>query len=1255
MQHKSITRAQQNPTSDHASQKPRDSSLSLGPSNSYLKTLDENRNTRIHPLVESGFVHAKLKIGDAAGKSEREADETADKIMRMPEPASQSLDNATKDPSSGGQSIHRMPEENEEEIQTKPDMTSTKFVEESPSNVAAEINRKPLPVTNLLQKMEEEEEEIQTKPDSTNLIQKQEEEEEEAIQTKSNSVQSPVSDRNSIAPANVESQINRMQGGGQPLSKSSQSYFEPRFGESFENVRVHTGRQAEETSAALNAQAFTRGSDIFFGSGHYQPDSHSGRKLLAHELTHVVQQGASSSLIGTKKLPGHGEKSKNNIIQKKSNPAPTDIPTATEKDLMPKEVFDLKGQPKFPATEEIDEYLKSQKQKRGLLKVKFGKLAEGTIEVQRDGKNKIKTRKQQPLPLNLPFFKPLQRRFPELEPSLLLNISKNKIKGGIGIKDNKLLKGNLFKKNPELLGLSGFVLPKVPSLVNKIQDGSLILGPNTFDASLGGMFSTTITLELKDESINSFEANANLEIEGLVNSTLNLSRNPEGVLSGNVDVAVQLPKEVSGNVKIFFNGESITGTGTVGYQGEKLSGNVTLNVMEAEKADKLEAEKKAPPEGEGETPAVAEAPKKKKDGRKKSKTQPSLVVFGDGELDYSFSDWLTGKAQVIVDRKGFLTVIGKITPQAEIPLFEQKDYRQNLFETNITIPYGLKVVGNVNIFAGLGIDGVAKLGPGKFHNITVDGTYSTDPQKSQNFDIRGSLNISAYAGLELRGEGGVGVEILDHDLKAGAGVTASAGLKGYVEATPIVGYREKPSEQAEDKKGEFFLRGDMEIAAQPVFGLSGDLFVEVDSPWWSPLPDKRWTWPLFNKEYPLGQSYAIGASIDYVFGSGKAPGFKFQPAKFDASKFYTDLYSDKAKKKSGGGQEKQGAWKEKNTKQAEPPPKVDGKGTAELGKGETKPEAKTKVKPGGPKKQKRGVGPNAKTAEGKLVKNLEKETKKRGGKPKGTKDPKGAANAEDTTAASKNAEHNEKLIQGLKALDAVTNRYAEMGANEEEIKGGVKSVRRKFKVFKSIEPIEENGFWYFHYTASPKSKQKGPKANQNQGVEENAKAAHVAVLKEMGTDKKYLKGHGNSIVGHAGHSFSVKNVRDPLNTLGYKYGDHNTGVMEPGWKGLKSGSAANKIGKPNWTPDHQPPDVIGRGGAKNVDFRFYPHSRNSIFKQSAIVKQYKQRMMEIRKKGPSKWAEGVESKWFHSRNNPKSVESLVPVWEDLVKEKKWGN
>jgi hypothetical protein len=78
--------------------------------------------------------------------------------------------------------------------------------------------------------------------------------------------------------------------GGQPLPTSERSFFKPWFGHSFEDVRVHADSQANAAAHAVNARAFTLGNDIVFGSGQYSPGTHPGRRLLAHELTHVVQQ-----------------------------------------------------------------------------------------------------------------------------------------------------------------------------------------------------------------------------------------------------------------------------------------------------------------------------------------------------------------------------------------------------------------------------------------------------------------------------------------------------------------------------------------------------------------------------------------------------------------------------------------------------------------------------------------------------------------------------------------------------------------------------------------------------------------------------------------------------------------------------------------------------------------------------------------------------------------------------------------------------
>jgi hypothetical protein len=83
-------------------------------------------------------------------------------------------------------------------------------------------------------------------------------------------------------------------GGGRRLPASVRSFFEPRFGHDFANVRVHADSNAAETTSGLHARAFTVGSDIYFGPGQYAPGTAAGDKLLAHELAHTIQQGRAA-------------------------------------------------------------------------------------------------------------------------------------------------------------------------------------------------------------------------------------------------------------------------------------------------------------------------------------------------------------------------------------------------------------------------------------------------------------------------------------------------------------------------------------------------------------------------------------------------------------------------------------------------------------------------------------------------------------------------------------------------------------------------------------------------------------------------------------------------------------------------------------------------------------------------------------------------------------------------------------------------
>ncbi len=93
--------------------------------------------------------------------------------------------------------------------------------------------------------------------------------------------------------ADVEAAEQALRRPGQPLTQSMRSFMEPRFQQRFDHVRTHTDDEAATAAAAINARAFTRGYDIAFGNRQYSEGT-EGRRLMAHELTHVLQQSAAA-------------------------------------------------------------------------------------------------------------------------------------------------------------------------------------------------------------------------------------------------------------------------------------------------------------------------------------------------------------------------------------------------------------------------------------------------------------------------------------------------------------------------------------------------------------------------------------------------------------------------------------------------------------------------------------------------------------------------------------------------------------------------------------------------------------------------------------------------------------------------------------------------------------------------------------------------------------------------------------------------
>jgi hypothetical protein len=117
---------------------------------------------------------------------------------------------------------------------------------------------------------------------------------------------SPESSDAPSVDAATERSIGSLSGRGNPLPQSVRAFMEPRFGADFSAVRVHNDAHAHGLARAVNAHAFAVGRNVVFGAGHYAPETENGKRLLAHELTHVVQQTGSGAVAIARK-PSNAE------------------------------------------------------------------------------------------------------------------------------------------------------------------------------------------------------------------------------------------------------------------------------------------------------------------------------------------------------------------------------------------------------------------------------------------------------------------------------------------------------------------------------------------------------------------------------------------------------------------------------------------------------------------------------------------------------------------------------------------------------------------------------------------------------------------------------------------------------------------------------------------------------------------------------------------------------------------------------------
>ena len=214
-------------------------------------------------------IQTQLTIGQPGDKYEQEADQVASQVV-------QQINSPVSEQSAQGQTVQRedAPPEEEEQVQAK--------------SISDTIQREEVAPF--------EEEQLQAKSIS-DTIQREELPEEEQLQGKSLKGEM-------AATPNLETSIQGAKGSGQPLDENIRQPMEKAFGGvDFSQVKVHNDAVSDQLNQSIQARAFTTGQDVFFRGGEYDPGSRGGQELIAHELTHVVQQtGAIQRQLETNQL-----------------------------------------------------------------------------------------------------------------------------------------------------------------------------------------------------------------------------------------------------------------------------------------------------------------------------------------------------------------------------------------------------------------------------------------------------------------------------------------------------------------------------------------------------------------------------------------------------------------------------------------------------------------------------------------------------------------------------------------------------------------------------------------------------------------------------------------------------------------------------------------------------------------------------------------------------------------------------------------
>lgn len=802
---------------------------------------------------------------------------------------------------------------------------------------------------------------IQTKCaacEQENEIQKKEEENGDhditSVQTKSFAI--PHSNK---PGASVETGINSTKGRGNVLPKNVRNQMESSFGADFSNVRIHNDSHAAQMNKELHSQAFTHGSDIYFNEGKYDAKSSSGTRLLAHELTHTMQQGASTS----NRQSVQATQKKIQTYPQVGEQLPSTDKQATYYSYR-NDVVDIKGMGTFEPGRGLGNYIASlwENGQEAPVNIKFGSLAAGYIWVKQSGSYYSKEciyipaslfwgvevcRDTPPESSNY-YAKPQVIPFehPDIDTSerngtlvLIVRIDSGVIWGMLGwiegkTKDNiePLLDAHLASTEP------GKFYPLIFGVEHdgkKFEPNPSVQFTNILtDGFLKFFFSGDLNVDHQQKLSSNFilfndfsiwTGKLKTDIQGAEEFELPIERTPQGYLSGESD-GLSLNKSwkgegftVDAGLHISYVNANLFVTGTASYKSKRASGSITITISDQETAQQLflkhlpVKQAEAPPAESFEDTALPD------------KEKP-LALTAWGQFHLTLIDKLKkleADAAFVVSPEGYVVTAGQVKLQKDFTLMDRLERTWKLAEIEENIRFWVwgapvKLSARGELTAGYGIGDIT------FAEIIASGVYSTHPLYPSELCISGTVDMPAdlwaklavtlAAAIDL-GYGKYGFTLVE----AGGTVTGKAELNAYVRAKPAIGIIKKQGENPDYcVGGKLYVGGQLQFGLSADFGFSVFKKVEVDG---EEKEEKKGSKNLIDTKWTIGD-FGVELAVEYILGSGEKPEFTYSGKAFDEAAFLRALWkgkSNKAKRDEAalkGGFEQEG--EEKGTVQDKP-------------------------------------------------------------------------------------------------------------------------------------------------------------------------------------------------------------------------------------------------------------------------------------------------------------------------------------------------